>query len=211
MPQGDLPAIDKMGPAVEALNESALTALALRQREDFRALERFVDAETARVRGAQDHLSPKLDLYLDTQRVYLRYTQSLHNDAAKGLVAKATAAESNARINVSELHTHIQLDIADVLRGLRGAWLDWQSLSQSLHRLEGVVGSYEKQAKAGAIDRADLLASQDQAAEVRHELVDARLRFASALATLRLVTGSLMVEGRTPAALAADFYTLPTP
>jgi outer membrane protein TolC len=211
MPQGELPSIEALGASVDALNESALTAVALSRREDLRALERFVDAESDRVRGAEDKLSPKLDLYLDTQRAYLRFSRSLHNDGAQGLVTKASAAESVARINASELKSRIQLEISAALHEVRQARVDWSSLSETLRRLEGVVVSDRKQAKAGTIDRATLLASQDQAAQVRHQLLAARLRFALALAALRLASGSVNVEGRAPALVASEFYALPAP
>jgi len=56
-----------------------------------------------------------------------------------------------------------------------------------------------------------VLAAQDQLAQIRHERVEARLKLASALASLRLAVGAIEVENQSRQAIAAQFYSVPTP
>ena len=208
-PVGELPAMDNLGPTIEQLNQAALTDLAFSQRPDLRAVQQSIAAEGARRVGADDGKRPVLNLLLDPQGVILRYTQSLENNAGEGHAAAAAAAENEARLNLLQLQDKIRVDVSDALRNLRRSQSDWSAVSKAEHQMEQIVTDTERRAKAGATDRNDLLTAQDQIAQLRQQLVDIRLQFASSLAALRLATGTIDLVDRPAEMIAAQFLSLP--
>lgn len=211
VPAGDLPEIDGMGPSVDGLDEAALVSLALDRRDDFKALQRLVDAEHDKLRGAQNGLLPRLDIQLDPYQATLTYTQSLENTSAEGLVSATAAAENEARLNMQQLQNDIRSQVGDALRDLRRARSAWVVLTDSDRQLESVVADMKKRVAFGTTDRGQYADTLDQLAEIRHSLVDAKLQFASSLAELRLATGSVDLEAASPEAIVASFHTLPSP
>jgi outer membrane protein TolC len=211
VPVGEMPVPDKIGPAIDHLNQGALVDRALAQRLDLKALELIVEAQTGRVHAAENGLLPKVDVFIDPNKVFLEYTQHLENDLAHGRISKAEADETLAKLDLAELRGRIKLDVADIVRQLRLAWQNWKTLSATETSIEASVATREKQVKAGLIGRDQLLATQDVLTGIRHQRVEARLQLASTLATLRLAVGAIDFEGRAPAAIAGDFQALPQP
>jgi outer membrane protein TolC len=210
-PVGELPEPDKIGPSIAHLNQDAMINQALAQRLDLRALERLVEAQSVRLHAAEDGTLPKVDLFVDTNKVFLRYSQDLAGNIAQGRISKAKAAENQAQLNVTELRRGIRQDVVGTVSALRLAWLNWKTLSDNQIKLEASLAIRDKQAKAGLIGRDQVLAAQDVLTQIRHERLEARLQVASAIATLRLAVGMIEVEGRSPHAIATDFFVLPSP
>jgi outer membrane protein TolC len=211
-PVGEFPAIANLEPAIDAIDPTRMVELALTRREDLRASERLLTAESTRLKGAQDSTLPKLDVYADPQRAGLRYTQTLHGDLEKGQVTEFSAAESEARLNRQQLESQVRAEVEDAIRQLRLARGEWLALTRSATLMETVVADTRRRAAAGLIDRKELRDTQDQLAQAKRQIVQASQQAAASLAALRLATGTIEI-GESPLAdtLAAAFLTPPVP
>jgi outer membrane protein TolC len=202
--------MDGLNQSANMLNEQALTSEALAARQDLLALARFEAAEGERVRGARNGVQPQVDIYIDPTRVMLRYTQALGANASEGALAAAVAGESEARINIVQLQNQIRVDVSDEVRNLKEALANWAALTESAGLLGSVVSDAQTRAQAGVITQEQYREAQNELAEVRRQVIDAKLQYASSLAALRLSTGTIITDdGTTPDSLAAVFRTLP--
>ena len=107
--------------------------------------------------------------------------------------------------------TEARTDIANAVVGLQELWHGWPSLIAAQRKLEMLEEETEKRVRAGSSERTYLRAVQDDLARSEHAVIDARLKLASILASLRLYTGALVLTGDTPAAISTEFSTLPQP
>ncbi len=206
---GDLLRVSDYGATLDALTEPALLDMALNNRPDFKAAQRYLAAASATRAGAEGNTSPMIDVHIDYNTAFLSYTQSIQNNTSEGAAASAASAERQALLTVRQLQTQAQVDIADTLRSLRQAYSDAQALDKAENQMATVVASTEKMTKFGTDDHKDLLLAHDQLADLRNQQVNARLQFASALATLRLITGTIDPNDSSPARIADEFRTLP--
>jgi outer membrane protein TolC len=208
-PSGELPAIEPVADGVNRVDVDALTQLALDQRPDLKAAEQSVEAADENVRYAQDQTHPELDLHVDQLSASVSYTQSIQNNAAEGAEAQASAAKSQAEVALRQLQDQIHIDVSDAVRALKRAVSDWTALKTAQTQMERVVSDADKRAKYGSISWADFLAAEQQLAGIQQQMVATRLQFAASLATLRLVTGTIITDGETPKTMAEKFTQLP--
>ena len=207
---GEFPAIDGMADPLARLNEQVLTDLALAKRSDLMALLRYDTAENERVRGARTGLETKVDVYVDPTRVLLRYSRSLGRDAEEGQISAAVAAQNEARINLEQAQVQVRSDVTSQLRTLREAVANWTELTQSVGLLENVVADARRRAQAEIISQQDFRSAQSELAQVRLQVIDARLQYAAGLARLRLATGTIEAgDGVSTPQAAAGFRSLP--
>lgn len=209
-PAGALPSLAGVDRAVAALNEKALDDLALANRSDLKAARQYIAAALAARRGAEDSTSPTLNLQVDPTRAIVVYSQSLENNAAEGKAAEALSSQRQAEIALHQLESQVQVDITDSVRNIRSALAEWKGEVEAEQQTEKAVSNDEKRARFGTLSRKDLLITKDQLTQIRTDLVNAQLLYASAVAMLRLVTGTAHPQQETPAASVAKFTTLPT-
>ena len=210
-PAGSLPDIRGAEVIVDGLNANALDDLALNSRSDLKAAREYISAALASRKGAEDTTSPNLTLSIDPTRALVIYSQSLENNAAEGKAAQALSVQRQAEITLHQLETQIQVDITDALRNLKGAVTEWKVANEAVGQTGAAVANDEKRARFGVLGRRDLLATKDQLTQIETQRVNAELLFASSMATLRLITGTVHPEEETAAASAAKFSSLPTP
>ncbi len=208
-PSGELPAIEPVADGVNRLDVDALTQLALDQRPDLKAAEQNVEAAEDNLRYAHDQTHPEIDLHVDPLSASVLYTQSIENNAAEGAEVQASAAKSQAEVTLQQLRDQVRLDVSDAVRALKRAVSDWTALKTAQTQMERVVSDANRRAKYGSITWADFLAAEQQLAGIQQQMVAARLQFATSLATLRLVTGTIVMDGETPKTMAEKFTTLP--
>ncbi|HLY06483.1 MAG TPA: TolC family protein [Rhizomicrobium sp.] len=211
VPAGRLPEIEGADAIVDGLNVNALNELALNNRSDLKAAREYVSAALASRKGAEDTTSPNLTLSVDPTRALVIYSQSLENNASEGRAAQALSAQRQAEIALHQLETQIQVDITDALRNLKGAITEWRTASDAVSQTAAAVASDEKRARFGVLARRDLLTTKDQLTLIETDRVNAELLFASSVATLRLITGTVHPEEETAAASAEKFASLPAP
>jgi outer membrane protein TolC len=210
-PTGDLPHPERYGPAIAKLQPEALIAYAFDNRRDLRALKSYIDVQRDRLKAANDELNPKVDVVLDPFQAYVRYTQSINRYSAKGHIAEIMADESNAEIALEQGRQTVRADIANAITGLQELWRSWPALIGAQRNLEHLEDATERRVRAGTADRASLRVVQDDVAKAKHAVIDARLKLASILASLRLDTGELAFEGDTSKTIATEFATMPQP
>jgi outer membrane protein TolC len=210
-PVGDLPNPDRYGPAIERLQAAPLVSYALDHREDLRALKAYVEATRANVKGAEDKLNPQVDLVLDPFQAYVRFTKPIGDNAGKGAVTAALAEQSDADIALRLGEQSVRTDIANAVLGLKQLWLDWPGLIGAQRKFEALVDEADAGVQRGTSDRRALRAAQDDLAKAEHATIDARLRLASIVASLRLYTGAIALDSDRPSALTIEFSTFPQP
>ena len=206
---GELPEVKGMTDAVGALNVDSLTQMALTRRHDLKAAEQNVQAAIENQTYAHSNTSPELDLHLDPLGAIVSYTQSIQNNVAEGAEAQAAAAKGQAELALRQLQDQVHMDVSDAVRNLQNAASQWAELESAEHQMEGVVGDANKQARYGSITWLDFLNAQVQLSQVRQQVVNARLQFALSIVGLRLVTGSVDLDGGTVASIATQLTTLP--
>ncbi|HEY5208406.1 MAG TPA: TolC family protein [Stellaceae bacterium] len=210
-PVGELPHPERYGPVIARLQDAPLIAYALDNRRDIKALKAYIEAQRDRLTGAKDELNPKVDVVLDPYQAFVRYSQSFSRSAAKGHVAEAMAAESDADIALRQGEQAVRSDIVNAVRGLKELWRAWPTLVAAEGKYQRIIDQGEQRARQGTITREELRLIEDEQASAKHALIDARLRLASILASLRLYTGSIALDGYTEANIATEFATLPRP
>ncbi|HEX4111442.1 MAG TPA: TolC family protein [Stellaceae bacterium] len=210
-PTGDLPHPERYGPAIAKLQPESLVAYALDNRRDLRALKSYVEAQRDRLKGAKDELNPKVDVVLDPFQAFVRYSQSINRYGAKGHIAEIMSAESDAEIALEQGRQSVRSDIENAITGLQELWRGWPMLIGAQHNLQHMEETTEQRVRAGTADRSALRAAQDDLARAKHATFDTRLRLASILASLRLYTGTVALDGDTSKTIATEFSTLPQP
>ena len=203
----DVPAMKNAQASIDALQEEGLMSLALQNRADFKAAGENVAAADAKLDGARDSTAPTLNLAIEPDRAILRYSQSIENNVGQGMQDEASAASAQAHIALSQLQTQIRQQVSITLRNLKSAYADWKILSDAAQQMDVVVIDAGGRANLGVIDRSDFVTAQSQLMDIRNQLVNAQLQYASSLATLRLVTGTIDPVQETPAAVAAKFIS----
>lgn len=208
-PVGTLPAMTAVDAAVAGLSDTALNDLALNNRSDLKAAREYISAALAARRGAEDTKSPVLTLQIDPTRAIVVYSQSLENNTAEGHATEALSAQRQSEVALHQLETQVQVDITDCVRNLHSALTEWQDGIKAEKLTQAAVESDEKRARFGIIDRKILLQTKDQLTQIRTAVVNAELLFASNMAMLRLVTGTVHPQEETPTTTLALFTTLP--
>ena len=210
-PVGELPNPERLGPAITRLEVEPLVSYALSHRQDLRALKAYAEATRDKVKGAEDKLNPQVDFVLDPFHAFVRFSRSFSNTAAKGEIATALADQSDAEIALRQGEQSIRSDITNAVLALKQLWLDWPNLVGAQRKFEALVDQTDNEVQRGVADRRDLRAAQDNLAHAEHAAIDARLRLASIMASLRLYTGAIALDDDRPSALATEFSTLPRP
>ncbi|HEY3637347.1 MAG TPA: TolC family protein [Rhizomicrobium sp.] len=208
-PAGALPDMTKVDAAVAGLSEAALDDVALNNRSDLKAARQYIAAALSSRRGAEDAKSPVLTLQVDPTRAIVVYSQSLENNTAEGHAAEALSDERQSEVALHQLETQVQVDITDCVRNLRSALAEWKTGAKAQQQTELAAESDEKRARFGVIDRRVVLTTKDQLTQIRTDVVNAELLFASNMAMLRLVTGTVHPEQETPASTIGLFTSLP--
>lgn len=202
---GELPRMEGLGAALERLDESVLVGVALENRADAKAARQNVAAASAKLDGARDSMDPTVNLNIEPDRAIVRFSKSIENNLGEGKMAEANADTSQAKITLSRLENQIRQQVSLTLRELRRAYSDWAILNDATQQMEVVVIDANGRANLGVTDHNDFVSAQNQLASIRNQLINARLQFASDLATLRLVTGTINPVAEKPDLLASKF------
>jgi outer membrane protein len=219
------------GPgAAGAPDFEALVDAALRARPDLEAARRERDAARDLVAGYRRDARPRLDLNLTLgyqglesgdelgrlvspfyselggmhTRLEVAYGFPVRNRLAGGLAMQSAVQERQAELAYAELRRQVSLDAAAALEALQ---LSAQELAQSgaaagLHAAS--VESEQLKYRLGTSTIFDIITAQDALTSATLAEIDARARYAAALARLRYETGTLgSADGIDPAALTA--------
>jgi outer membrane protein TolC len=199
-------------PDYEALVESALRA-----RPDLEATRRQREAARDLLAGYRGQARPRLDLNLTLgyqgleagdelgrlvspfyselggvhTRVEVTYGFPLRNRLAGGLALQSAAQEQQAALAYAELRRQVSLDAAAALETLQSAAqeLDQSSAAARLHA--SAVDGEQQRFRLGTGTIFDIIDAEEALTSARLTEIDARARYAVALARLRYETGTL--------------------
>lgn len=219
------------GPGAEGTPEfGALVNAALRARPDLEASRREREAARDLMAGYRREARPRLDLSLTLgyqglesgdelgrlvspfyselggmhTRLEVAYGFPVRNRLAGGLAMQSAVQEQQAELAYAELRRQVSLDAAAALETLQ---LSAQELAQfgtaaTLH--ESSVESEQLKYRLGTSTIFDIITAEDALTSATLAEIDARARYAAALARLRYETGTLGgAGGIDPAALTA--------
>jgi outer membrane protein TolC len=192
--------MDQLASAAASLREAPLVEGALRNRPDLQALGQYVSGARERLIAARNERDPKISLLLDPNGFFVDFTYSLEGNTEHGGEASAAAKVADASLNLSELQDQIRRDVAEGVAALRSSLATLADRRRSQETLSQVVQDAQHAVQSGGMDRATLRSLEDQRTDAAVQLVEARLDCALNLAALRLVTGTLAVDGGDAAA-----------
>jgi outer membrane protein TolC len=200
------PNMDKLTTLMTALRETPLVEAALQNRPDMHALQQYITAARERLIAASNERDPKINLLLDPNGFFVNFTYSLEGNTEQGGEATAAAKVADASLNLSELQDQIRRDVSEGVVALRNSLAALAERRHSEETLSQVVKDARHAVQAGGMDEATLRGLEDQRTDAAVQLVEARLDCALNLAALRLVTGTLDVEGGDAAARDAGLF-----
>lgn len=189
------PEMDNFSSGAGALRETSLVETAYRNRPDLHALEQYVTAAGEKLAAARASQDPKLNLVIDPNGFFVTFSYSLEGNVEEGATTAASAQAGEARLNLSQMKDQIRQDVSQGVAALRSSLAVLADRRRAEGTLSRVIADAEKAVRTGGMDMATLRGLQDQHTEARVALVEARLDCALNLAALRLVTGTLVVEG----------------
>ena len=200
------PGMEALTASVPRLNESTLSDLAYRSRPDLQALEKYAAAADVRVAGAKAGLDPKVNLIVDPNGLFLNLSKSLGSNVEEGTVARAQAQAREANLKLTELKSQIRRDIVQGVASLRRSFAALAGRKRSRDMLVQATAEARLAHESGSMNAETLRLLEEEQAEAEIQLAEAQLDCALDLAGLRLVTGTLVVEGEDAAARNALLF-----
>ena len=193
------------------------TELAVRNRADLAGARGRREAAAELLRGARAQARPQLDLgvrlaysglesgqqagqlfspfYSDLgglqARVDLSYAFPLGNRAAAGDALSRDAADRQAELRLAELERAIALDAASAAETLRRSREELELFAEARGLHESALDGEVRKFRLGTSTVFDVIFAEDALTSATLAEIDARRRFAVALARLRFQTGTL--------------------
>jgi outer membrane protein len=200
-------------PTLAALRDDALV-----RRPDVRALALLLDAARRNIDGARDLLKPRLDLtvgvaYARASEGVGRYrlfsepgrTQSapsvfatlnfafpIVNNNAKGLVRERAAALSQVAIQQGDLATGVATGVEFALQALLSSAAQLEAGRSALGLYEQAVKQEIVKQRNGISTLIDVINTETRFINARINFLQTQLAYATAIARLRLETGTLV-------------------
>ncbi|HEX2080613.1 MAG TPA: TolC family protein [Longimicrobium sp.] len=220
------------GPAEGAAlpGEGALVEAALRARPDLQSARQQLVAARDLLAGYRGETRPRLDLsftlgyqgleagdelgrlvspfYSDLGGMHTRlevtYGFPLRNRLAGGLAQQSAAQERQAALAYAELRRRVQLDAAAALETLQRSAEELDLFGEAARLHELALDSEIRRYQLGTSTIFDIIDAEDGLTSATLAEIEARSRYATALARLRYETGTLAgAGGANPAALTA--------
>lgn len=219
------------GPGPEGAPDfEALVGAALRARPDLEASRRQREAARDLLAGYRREARPRLDLNLTLgyqglesgdelgrlvspfyselggmhTRLAVEYGFPVRNRLAGGLAMQSAAQEQQAALAYAELRRQVALDAAAALETLQRSAEELAQFGAAARLHATSVESEQLKYQLGTSTIFDIIAAEDGLTSATLAEIDARARYAAALARLRYETGTLgSADGTDPAALTA--------
>jgi outer membrane protein TolC len=212
------------------IDDAALVQSALRARPDLEASRRQRQAAQDLLAGYRGQARPRLDLNLTLgyqgleagdelgrlvspfyselggmhTRVEMTYDFPLRNRLAGGQALESAAQERLAALAYAELRRQVSLDAALALETLQHSAEELEQFGTAARLHARAVDSEQLRYQLGTSTIFDIIGAQDGLTSATMAEIDARSRYAAALARLRFETGTLAgAAGTDSAALTA--------
>ena len=200
------PGMETLAAGAPRLNEAALFEQAVRNRPDLQALERYAGAAATRVTAARAGLDPKVNLLIDPNGFFVTVNKSLGSNTESGMLARAEAQAREANLKLTELRGQIQRDISQGLASLKRSFSALAGRKRSRDMLAQATLEARQAHQGGSMNAETLRLLEEEYADAEVQFSEAQLDCALDLAGLRLVTGTLVVEGEDAAARSAQLF-----
>ncbi|MBW3572415.1 MAG: TolC family protein, partial [Gemmatimonadetes bacterium] len=209
-----------------APDDAALVQSALQARPDLEAARREREAARDLLAGYRGQARPRLDLNLTLgyqgletgdaagrlvspfyselggmhTRVEVAYGFPLRNRLAGGLAMESAAYERQAALAYAELRRQVSVDAAAALETLQRAAGELDQFGAAARLHAAAVESEQRRYRLGTSTIFDIIGAEDGLTTATLAEIDARARYATALARLRYQAGTL--GAATPGSLA---------
>ena len=204
-PIGTLPAVGSV-----TVSEADMLQIALENRTDLQALNSVVTSQEVKQRAAENALLPQLDLKVGLDSVGLLFSRPLENTTAKGQVSERRAALHRSRLEVALLREQIKADVRDALHRLKSTEKAYLNAKKTHELIQSMAESTRQQVSFGEQPYDSVVGAQDRVTKSTLQIISTNLKYAVALADLRLATGTVAsYEHKDAADIAADFSRLP--
>jgi len=193
-----------------SLDKNTLIDLALEQRRDLLALEHQIQSKRLNLFKAGNDLLPQLDLNLDLDKITLTYAQSLGKNLGKGR-KRASAAELKAQqIELQMLKRSITDDVYEAIENLQLSFSSHQRARKAYRLLDQIAKTTRERVVQGTAERNEYLSALDKLSDVERIINSASVDYVTALAQLRLSTGTLPIDSKNIKNTLNTLLTVPT-
>jgi len=193
---------------------------ALNNRGDYLAARIGIETEEILMGRAENRIKPRLDLGLsvgvsglseeeDAGRYYkslyhdhagpnafasLTFAWPIANNAAKGEYVRRRSLVNEARLTSRDLSNNIASEVLVSVERIRSASREYRLAASSVEGYRDAADHEHYKVREGLSDLGDLISAEDRYLSARARQVEVTRRYASALAEVRFVTGSLLTE-----------------
>jgi outer membrane protein len=205
-------AFPAQGGGAGRLDARRLVDETYQRRADLAAADQRTRSASTRLEAARSDERPRLDLLLNTgyrntdidkdswyqpqldALVELRLELPLSNSAARGQVARRSAAEEQSHIARDDLRRHIAADVALGLAAVTHAEAAMRESAEAVRLFEAGIQAVQRRFQLGEATLFDLIQAQDALTNALLFHVQSQRDYAVAIAALRFQSGRL-VEG----------------
>ncbi len=215
-PQNDLPQTSNAPPVLDNAPPEGWIGPALQNRADLSAAEKSRQVEETLLVAARNGLLPRVDVTLkggyggaDTGSEFRHYFTGFSdhiegfngfamlsfefppaNRAARGLVVQREAALEQSQIRADELARQIRSEVFVAWNRLRIVLQELQKSEESKRLYETALANEKTKLNLGMATILDALTLEDRLTSAALNYLDARYRYATAIANLRFQTGT---------------------
>jgi hypothetical protein len=116
-----------------------------------------------------------------------------------------------AQLDLQLLRRGIRSQVGLTVNRLAHSSENYRLAAETYWLLSSVADDKQRQVVFGASQRREHISALDKLARTHRQVVDTNLQYAVGLSQLRLITGTISVDGgKDAAAIAQEFLTLPT-
>jgi len=192
------------------LDENVLIDIAFEQRRDLLALQRKLQSKKLNLVKFRNDMQPQLDLNLDLDKITLSYAQSLGRNLSKGR-KRASSAELKAQeIELQMLKQAISDEVYETVDNLQLSFKSYKRAHKAYRLLDQIANTTRDKVVQGTAARNEYLSALDKLSEVEQIINAASVDYATALAKLRLATGTLPIGSTKIQDTLKTLLTVPT-
>ena len=192
------------------LDENVLIDIAFEQRRDLLALQRKVQSKRLNLVKSRNDMQPQLDLNLDLDKITLSYAQSLGRNLSKGRKRASTAELKTQEIELQMLKQAISDEVYETVENLQLSFKSYKRAHKAYRLLDQIANTTRDKVAQGTAARNEYLSALDKLSEVEQMINAASVDYATALAKLRLATGTLPVSSEKLQETLKKLLTVPT-
>lgn len=218
LPADSFPVPVKKIKKIDFMNKKeALIKIALEMRQDLQQLYKQLDSSNFSLDSAEDNLRPDLDFTMDlgykaleqgnhkkfyidalkdgvsgiNAQASLNYSWATYNNYDRGTITNAKATVDIINLNIFDKKRQIRSNVSLALSNLNTSIEVLKKAEETIKAYKLALDNERKKARLGMATVLDIMNTQDRYTNSLLVLINARLSYASAIARLRFVTGTV--------------------